>query len=51
MFAELTTARLELLNTLRGMGPCSVYALAKAAERNYSNVHADISRLVDLGLF
>ena len=50
LFAELTPARLELLNTLRGLGPCSVYALAKAAERNYSNVHADISRLVDLGL-
>lgn len=32
------------------MGPSSVYALAKTAERNYSNVHADISRLVELGL-
>ena len=50
LFAELTPARLDLLNTLRGMGSVSVYALAKEAGRNYSNVHADIARLVDLGL-
>ena len=50
LFAELTPARLDLLNTLRGIGPASVYALAKAAGRNYSNVHADIARLADLGL-
>ena len=50
LFAELTPARLDLLDTLRKVGPCSVYALAKAAERNYSNVHTDISRLEELGL-
>ena len=50
LFSELTPARLDLLNTLRGMGPVSVYALAKTAGRNYSNVHADIGRLVDIGL-
>lgn len=50
LFAELTPARLDLLNTLRGMGPVTVYALAKTAGRNYSNVHADIARLVDMGL-
>lgn len=50
LFSELTPARLDLLNTLRGMGPTSVYALAKTAGRNYSNVHADIGRLVELGL-
>ncbi len=50
LFAELTPARLDLLNTLRGLGPASVYALAKAAGRNYSNVHADINRLIELGL-
>ena len=50
LFAELTPARLDLLNTLRGMGSVSVYALAKAAGRNYSNVHADVARLVELGL-
>ena len=50
LFAELTPARLDLLDTLRRVGPCSVYALAKAAERNYSNVHTDIVRMEELGL-
>ena len=50
LFAELTPARLDLLDTLRRAGPCSVYALAKAAERNYSNVHTDVARLEELGL-
>jgi predicted transcriptional regulator len=50
LFAELTPARLALLETLRRVGPCSVYALAKAAERNYSNVHTDVARLEELGL-
>ena len=50
LFAELTPARMELLETLRRAGPCSIYALAKAAGRNYSNVHTDVARLLDLGL-
>lgn len=50
LFSELTPARVDLLDTLRGVGPCSVYALAKAAERNYSNVHSDVGRLEELGL-
>jgi predicted transcriptional regulator len=50
LFAEVTPARLDLLDTLRRVGPCSVYALAKAADRNYSNVHTDIGRLEELGL-
>lgn len=50
LFADLTPARLDLLNTLRSLGPVSVYALAKASGRNYSNVHADIARLEELGL-
>lgn len=50
LFTELTPARVDLLGTLRRVGPCSVYALAKAARRNYSNVHADVRRLEELGL-
>ena len=50
LFAELTPARIELLDTLRSMGPCSVYALARAAQRNYSNVHTDTAALERLGL-
>ncbi|PIV36062.1 MAG: transcriptional regulator [Lysobacterales bacterium CG02_land_8_20_14_3_00_62_12] len=50
MFADLSPARLDLLDALRRAGPCSVYALAKVADRNYSNVHADVARLLELGL-
>lgn len=50
LFSELTAARMDLLELLRRTGPCSVYALAKAAERNYSNIHTDIKRLSELGL-
>lgn len=50
LFSLLTPARIDLLDTLRRAGPCSVYALAKTAARNYSNVHADVVRLLDLGL-
>ncbi len=50
LFSELTPARVDLLDTLRRVGPCSVYALAKAADRNYSNVHSDAGRLEELGL-
>ncbi|EXI65665.1 MAG: putative transcriptional regulator [Candidatus Accumulibacter adjunctus] len=50
LFAEITPVRLDLLDTLRKNGPCSIYALAKTVARNYSNVHTDIARLIDLGL-
>ena len=52
LFSELTPARLDLLDTLRRLGPCSVYALAKAAERNDSNVRiqTDVARMEALGL-
>jgi predicted transcriptional regulator len=50
LFSELTPARVDLLDTLRRVGPCSVYALAKAADRNYSNVHTDVRRLEELDL-
>jgi hypothetical protein len=40
----------ELLEALRRCGPCSVYALAKEVERNYSNVHTDIAKLEQHGL-
>ncbi|MEB3292803.1 MAG: hypothetical protein VKJ24_06560 [Synechococcales bacterium] len=50
LFSDLTPARIDLLNTLRSIGSSSIYALAKTADRNYSNVHTDVSRLVELGL-
>jgi predicted transcriptional regulator len=50
LFSDLTPARIDLLDTLRSIGPSSLYALAKTANRNYSNVHTDVSRLLELGL-
>ena len=50
LFSELTPARIDLLEALRRCGPCSVYALAKEVERNYSNVHTDIAKLEEHGL-
>ena len=50
LHTEVSPARLALLETLRQSGPCSVYALAKHAGRNYSNVHSDVGRLIELGL-
>ena len=47
LFAELTPARLALLETLKREGPLSIYALAKAAGRHYSNVHQDIGKLME----
>lgn len=50
LFPELTPARVELLETLRQSGSCSVYLLARTAQRNYSNVHTDIAALEKPGL-
>ena len=50
LFNELTPARLALLEVLTRLGSLSIYALAKQVGRNYSNVHADIGKLLELGL-
>ncbi len=50
LFSELTPSRIDLLEALRRTGPCSVYALAKSVQRNYSNVHTDIAKLEQHGL-
>jgi len=50
LWSHLSGARLELLDTLNKQGACTVYALAKAAKRNYSNVHRDVAALENLGL-
>lgn len=48
--AEMTVARIDLLETLRRVGPCSLFALAMAAQRDSSNVRTDVVRLSELGL-
>lgn len=50
LFKDLTPARLALIEHLKALGPSSIYALAKALERNYSNVHGDVTRLIELDL-
>jgi predicted transcriptional regulator len=50
LFSELTPAGLDLMNTLRRLGPYSVNALEKSVDRNYSSVHTDVARLDELGL-
>ena len=46
----LTPARWELLKRARKAGPTTIFALAKLLERDYKNVHTDVSRLVELNL-
>jgi predicted transcriptional regulator len=47
---NLSPARWELLKRLKKAGPLTVFALARLLERDYKNVHTDVSRLVDLKL-
>lgn len=50
LFSELTPQRMRTLETLKQSGEQSIYALAKKLGRNYSNVHQDISKLIEHGL-
>ena len=50
LMAEITRERLRMLAALRASGALTVYALAGRLGRNYSNVHADVKRLIAIGL-
>ena len=50
LLKTLSPARLELLQKLREAGPVSIYELAKRLQRNYKNVHTDVTQLATLGL-
>ena len=50
LMKSLTPARWELLKQLKAIGPASVFALSKHLERDYKNVHTDVSRLIELNL-
>ena len=50
LLGELPPKRLATLRAIKTSGPISIYALAKRLGRNYSNVHADVRRLVEHGL-
>jgi len=47
---NLSPARWSLLEELRRAGPLSIYALARRLQRNYKNVHTDVTQLAALGL-
>ena len=46
----LSPARWALLEMLRRHGPMSIYELARRLQRNYKNVHTDVTQLAALGL-
>src|SRR4051812_12947028 len=46
----LSPARWSLIENLRKAGPCSIYQLAGRLERDYKNVHTDVTQLMRLGL-
>lgn len=46
----LTNKRMELLRYVRRNNVRSIRALAKALDRDYSNVHADVKALAGAGL-
>lgn len=50
LLAELPPRRLDTLREIKRSGPVSVYAVAKQLSRNYSNVHADVQKLIEHGL-
>jgi predicted transcriptional regulator len=47
---NLSPARWDLLKRLKKAGPLTIFALAKLLERDYKNVHTDVSRLLELNL-
>ena len=46
----LSPARWALLEALRRHGPLSIYELARRLQRNYKNVHTDVTQLAALGV-
>jgi len=49
-FSDITPERYRLLETLQRLGTVSIYALARELGRNYSNVHSDVTALLELNL-
>ena len=50
LLRTLTPARWQLLERLRDAGALSIYELAKRLERDYKNVHTDVTALAKIGL-
>ena len=45
--AVFTPKRWELVEALKKSGPLSIYALAKALDRHYRNVHKDVTAMTN----
>lgn len=50
LLRTLTPARWSLLGRLKAEGPMSIYELARRVQRDYKNVHTDVTKLAELGL-
>lgn len=50
LLKTLSPARWALLQRLRAEGPLTIYELAKRLERDYKNVHTDVTQLGALRL-
>ena len=50
LLRALSPARWQLLERLSRQGPATIYELAKRLERDYKNVHTDVTALMKLGL-
>jgi predicted transcriptional regulator len=50
LLRTLSPARWDLLERLKTEGPLSIYELAKRLERDYKNVHTDVTQLAALGV-
>ena len=50
LLRNLTGERWRIVEFVRANGPLSTYAVARRLARNYKNVHADVNRLIELGL-
>jgi predicted transcriptional regulator len=50
LLRTLSVARWELVRKLSAEGPLSIYELAKRLERDYKNVHTDVTQLAAIRL-
>lgn len=50
LLRTLSPARWALIEVLRRDGPFSIYELARRLQRNYKNVHTDVTQLAALGV-
>ena len=50
LLKTLSPARWGLLGKLKKDGPVSIYELARRLQRDYKNVHTDVTQLAALGL-